>query len=179
MRSVYEFDPEAADFGFVIGFDAMQQNVVEHFMLFEFAFGKRHRKARSINRQIEFLQKIRQRADVVFVSVRQYQRGQITAKFFQKIEIRYRNINAVRSFFGKAHSRVNDDHLIAVTDAHAVHPEFADAAKRYNFYSFHNLFLLPSNKKLKILNLRLYHSRTIFSFVLLFPPVSVKFRMTI
>jgi hypothetical protein len=53
---------------------------------------------------------------VVFVSVRQNKRGQIVGVFVQKIEIRNRNINAVRRFFGKSHSRVNDNHFVAVTN---------------------------------------------------------------
>ena len=78
-----------------------------------------------------------ERSDVVFVAVRQDDRGQIVAIFFEKIEIRDRNIDAVRRFLGKSHAGVDDDHLIAVADAHAVHPELADAAERNYFDLFH------------------------------------------
>ena len=75
MRSVYIFDFKHADFRHLIGFNAVQKHVVEHLMLVQTFIGEREREPRSVNRQIEFLQKIRQRANVVFVSVRENQRG--------------------------------------------------------------------------------------------------------
>ena len=68
---------------------------------------------------------------MVFVPVGEDQGGQVVAIFFEKIEIRDRDVDAIRRFFGKSHAGIDDDHLVAVPDAHAVHPELADAAKRY------------------------------------------------
>ena len=70
---------------------------------------------------------------MVFVPVCQHQRRQVIAVFFKKIEIGNGNIDTEGRFLGKAHAGINNDHLIAVPDAHAVHPEFADAAERYDF----------------------------------------------
>ena len=63
--------------------------------------------------------------------------GQVVAKFFEKIEIRDRDVDAVGRFLGKTHSGVDDDHLVAISDAHAVHPKFADAAQGYYFDLIH------------------------------------------
>ena len=73
-------------------------------------------------------------ADVVFVAVGEDDGGQVVAIFFEKIEIRYRNIDPKRRFLRKAHAGVDNDHLIGVSDAHAVHPKLADPTKWYNFY---------------------------------------------
>ena len=70
---------------------------------------------------------------MVFVTVREDDRRQVVAILFEKIEIRNRDIDAVRRLFGKTHPGVDDDHLVAISDAHAVHPKFADAAKRNYF----------------------------------------------
>ena len=73
---------------------------------------------------------------MVFVTVCQDDRRQVISIFLEKVEIRYRNINTIRRFFGKAHTGIDDDHLVAVADSHAIHPEFADTAKRDYFNSF-------------------------------------------
>src|SRR5436190_7966037 len=72
---------------------------------------------------------------MVFVAVSQDDCGQVVAILFEKVEIGNRNVHTERRFFRKAHPGVHDDHLIGVPDAHAVHPKFADAAKR-NYFNF-------------------------------------------
>jgi hypothetical protein len=71
------------------------------------------------------------------MAMRQDDSRQIVTIFFEKIEVGDRNINAVRGLLRETHARINDDHLIAVPDAHAVHPKLADPAERYNFYLVH------------------------------------------
>ena len=92
----------------------------------------------TVNRQVEFFEDVRERADMVFVPVRENDRGQVVAIFFEKIEIRDRDIDAIRRFLGKAHSGIDDDHLVAIADAHAVHPELADAAQ-WNYFDLVHL----------------------------------------
>ena len=65
------------------------------------------------------------------MAVREYDRGQIVAVFLEEIKIRDRDIDAVWRFLGKAHAGIDNDHFVGIADAHAVHPELADAAKRY------------------------------------------------
>jgi len=63
--------------------------------------------------------------------------GQVITIFFEKVEIGNRDIDAKRCFLREAHARIDNDHLAAVSDAHTVHPEFADAAERNYFYLIH------------------------------------------
>ena len=115
----------------------MHQNVVEHLEFVKTLFRQRQREARSVNRQIVFFENVRQRTNVVLVAVREDNGGQVVAVLFEKVEIRYRNVDAERRFLWKTHTGVDDDHLVAVPDTHAVHPELADPAKRYDFDLFH------------------------------------------
>ena len=135
MRRVNEFDPEIPDLDNIVRLYPMDQYLAEHLVFFETFFGQGDRKTRGINRQIEFLEDVGQCPDVVFVAVREDDRGQVVAIFFEKIEIRNRYVDAIRRFLGKAHAGVDDDHLIGVPDAHAVHPEFADPAQG-NYLNF-------------------------------------------
>ena len=51
MRCVNIFDRKIPDLRNVVRFDAVKQNVVEHFMFIEFSFGESVREMRQINRQ--------------------------------------------------------------------------------------------------------------------------------
>ena len=118
----------------IVRLDAMQQHVVRACRIRSSRFSvKGERKSRRINRQIEFAENIGESADVVFVAVREDDRGQIVAIFFEKIEIWNRDIDAKRRFLRKAHPGIDDYHLVAVPDSHAVHPKFADPAERDYF----------------------------------------------
>ncbi len=146
MRCVNELDLEFADRDNVIRLDAMHQNVVEHIELAQTLFGQCQRKTRRIDRKIEFAKDVREGTDMVFVSVRENDRRQVVTIFFEKVEIRYADINPERRLLRKSHSRVDDDHLVLVANAHAVHAEFADAAERY-YFQFCHLFLASITNK--------------------------------
>lgn len=128
-----ELNLKAADLDRVSGLDTMHQHIVKHSKLLEPLFRQSERESGAVNRKIELFEYIREGTDVVFVPVCEDYRRQVVSIFLEKIEIRYRNIDSVRRFFGKAHAGVHYDHLVAVPDAHAVHPELTDAAERYYF----------------------------------------------
>src|SRR5712692_7959491 len=108
----------------------MKQHVAEQLMLIEFAFRESGREMRSVNRNVELLEYIRQRAQVVFVTMCENYCRDVVAILFEKIKVRNGDINAVRSLFGKAHAGVEDQHLVAVTHDHTIHPKLADTAER-------------------------------------------------
>jgi len=54
------------------------------------------------------------------------------AVLLEKREVGRHHVDAQQFGFGKHHSRVNDDNVIAELHSHAVHAEFAEAAKRNN-----------------------------------------------
>src|SRR5689334_4576787 len=66
---------------------------------------------------------------MIFVAVREHNRGDGVFVFVEKVKIRNRDIDAVSSLLGKAHPGVENQHLVAVTHRHTVHSKLADAAE--------------------------------------------------
>src|SRR6476659_7108562 len=99
-------------------------------MLFELAFGQSGGEVRTVNRHIELLENVRQRAEVILMSVRKHYRGDVVAILFKKIKVRNADVNAIGRFFRKAHARVENEHLILITHSHAIHSKLADTAER-------------------------------------------------
>ena len=70
---------------------------------------------------------------MIFVTVRENDRGDVVAILFEEVEVGNADIDAVGSLFGKAHAGVEDEHLVAVAHSHAIHPKLADTAEGNNF----------------------------------------------
>src|SRR5689334_6689092 len=129
MRNADEFNLEDADVYDVARFDAMQQDVAEQIVFFEFTFGETRGEVRTVNRNVETFEEVRQRTEMIFVTVREDDGGDSVAIFVEKIEIRDRNVDAVSRFLGKAHPGVENQHLVAVPHSHAIHSKLADTTE--------------------------------------------------
>src|SRR2546421_3035062 len=70
---------------------------------------------------------------MIFMPMRKNDRGDVVAKLFEDFKIGNANVDAVDALFGKAHARVENEHLVAIAHQRAVHPELADAAEGNNF----------------------------------------------
>src|SRR6185437_5777822 len=132
MGNADEFDLENADVYNVARLDAMQQHIAEQIVFFEFAFRETGSEMRTVNRDVETFEEVRQRAEMIFVTVREDDGGDRVAIFVEKIEIRDRNVDAVSRFLGKAHPGVENQHLVAVAHSHAIHSKLADTAEWYD-----------------------------------------------
>src|SRR5215213_10935931 len=132
MRNSDEFDLENTDIDNVPRFHAMKQHVTEQFVFFELAFSESGCEMRAVNRNVELFQEIRKRTEVIFVTVSEDYRSDIVAVLVQKVEIRDRNVDSIRGFFRKSHSGVENQHLVAETNSHAIHSKLADAAEWYD-----------------------------------------------
>ena len=77
-----EFDLKGPDLDHLPGLDAVQFHLVEHLVLFQAPLHERQRERRAIHRNVEFGQQKGQRADVVFMPVRQQQRTHKLFVFF-------------------------------------------------------------------------------------------------
>ena len=71
MGDVDKLNPERACFDDLLRLDCLQPRLVSHFVLFETALHQRQRERGAINRHVKISQKIRNRADVVFMGMRQ------------------------------------------------------------------------------------------------------------
>jgi len=111
----------------------MQHHIAENAVLIQLALRQTERETRSVNRHVESLQDVRQRAQVIFVPMRKDDRGNLVAILFQDLEIRNADIDAIDALFGKAHARIDDYHLVAKAHQRAIHPKLADAAEGDDF----------------------------------------------
>ena len=107
----------------------MDQRVAHQVVLFEFAFRQAGGEMRTVDGNVEFLEDVRQRTQMVLVTVGEHYRSDVVAILFEEVKIRNANVNTVSSLFGKAHAGVENDHLILVTHSHAIHPKLADTAE--------------------------------------------------
>src|SRR5437763_5280683 len=108
-------------------------------MLFQLAFRESQREVRSVNRNVESLQHVRQRAEMIFMAVRENNGRDFVAILFEDFEIRNANIDAIDALCRKAHAGVKDEHLVAIAQQGAVHPELADAAEGNYFKDISHL----------------------------------------
>src|SRR6185503_21266645 len=108
----------------------MEQYVAEQIVFFEFAFRESRSEVRTVYRNVELLQQVRQRTEVIFVTVRENYRGDVVAVLVEKTEVRNRNIHSIRRLLRKPHPGVENQHLVTVTHSHAIHSKLADTAER-------------------------------------------------
>src|SRR6476660_3892434 len=133
MRGANEFDRERSNRHDIARLDAMQHYVTEKSVLIQLALCQAQREVRRINRHVDLLQDVRQRADMIFMSMRENNRRDVLLVLFEDFEIRNADIDAVDALFGKAHARVEHQHLVAAAQQSTVHPELADSAEGNDF----------------------------------------------
>src|SRR5688500_18316654 len=130
MRCPDELDSKRSDLDNLTRLNAMNQYVVEQVVLFEFSFRQPNREVRGVDRHVEFLEDVRKRSQVVLMTVRENDRGEVISVLFEKIKVGDTDVHPVNAFFRKPHSGVNDDHFIVIAHSHTIHPELADSAER-------------------------------------------------
>ena len=74
-------------------------------MFFEFAFRQAGGEMRAVDRNIEFLEQIRQSAQMIFVAVREDDGRDVVFVLVEKTKIRDRNVDAVRGLLRGSPSR--------------------------------------------------------------------------
>src|SRR5215216_2085613 len=106
MRNAYELHLKGTDIDDVTRLDAMQQHVAEQVVFFEFAFREAGSEVRTVNRDVEPLEYVWQRAEMIFVTVCKDDGGDVVAILVEKREVWDRDVYAVGGFFRKAHPGV-------------------------------------------------------------------------
>src|SRR5215211_6850325 len=129
MRDANEFHLKRADVHHVARLDAMQQHVAQQVVFFEFAFSEAGCEVGTVDGNVEPFQNVRQRAKMIFVTVRQDYGGDLVAILVEEAEVWDRDVYAVSRLFGKAHAGVENQHLVAVADSHTIHSKLADTAE--------------------------------------------------
>ncbi len=133
MRRADEFDSERTKGDHIARLDSVQQHVAKYSMLVQLAFRQAEGEVRCVNRNVDLLQHIRQRTEMIFVAMRENNGQDFVPVLFENFKIRNTNIDAIDALFGKTHARVQHEHLVAEAQQSTVHPELADTAEGNNF----------------------------------------------
>src|SRR5438309_2289604 len=139
MRRANEFNCEGTDSYDVARLDAVQQHVAQNSVLVEFAFCKAESEARSINGNVELFQNVRKRAQMIFMAVGENDGRDVVAILFKNFEVWNANVYAIDTLFGKAHARIEDEHLVAGAQQGAIHPKLTDSAQGNDFEDIRQL----------------------------------------
>ena len=118
------------------GLTARSIGIFVHRVLFETPLDQRKRERGPVDRHVELGEEESDRADMVLVTVRQQQRAHMLAVLFEERQIRRDDVHAEQFGFGKHHSGVDHDDVVAVPEGHHVHPELAQSAERDDLQFF-------------------------------------------
>ena len=103
--------------------------------------GERHR----VDRHIQLLEDIRHSADMILVSVRDYDSADAGGIGLEIADVRQNHVNAVHILVRKAHAAVNDDYIAAeLKDSHVL-SYLAKSAQRNDLQFRYHLFFNFSN----------------------------------
>ena len=108
-----------------------QRHLIQESVLAQFRFDEREREGRCVDRSLDERHDMRHGADVIFVTVRQHQRGG-TAFLVQVREIRDDAVHAQHVGIGKHDPGVDDDRRLTPAERQHVHAELAESAKGYD-----------------------------------------------
>src|SRR5258706_388228 len=133
MGRADELDREGTDRDYVARLDAMQHHIAQDAVLIKLALRQAQREPRSVNRNIEPLQNVRQCAKMIFVSVRKNNCRIFCAILLEALKIRNEDTDTIAPLLGKAHAGVNNDHPATVTKKLKFHPKLADTAEGDDF----------------------------------------------
>ena len=132
VRDAQELDLEGADLDDVLRPDG-PEGVVGEIVFVQLGADERQRQRRAVDRTIDVRQQVGDGPDVVFVPVREHERGD--AALLQVGEVGNDEVDAEELDVGERHPGVDDETRVPVRDRHEVHAEFAEAAQRDDFKS--------------------------------------------
>ncbi len=130
VRHGDEFNLVGADFNEAAREHFAERRGLQQSRFVEAFFYQCQRETRSVHRNIQIAQDVGQRANVIFVAVRQHNGPDVRAILLQIRDIRNHQIDAQKFRFGEHHARVDDDDVVTEPQRHHVHAEFAEAAER-------------------------------------------------
>ena len=128
VANVEELDGERAKLQHVVRCDGVELGVVEQPVLPQLDLSQPQRQASAEHRDIELLQHIGQRADVILVAVGQEDAFDLLGAFHQVSDVGDDDVNAVHVAFREHQSGVDHQQALVVFEHHHVLADLADAA---------------------------------------------------
>jgi len=116
----------------------------EQRMLFKFLPHQRQRELRAVNRHVQITKNVGDRANMIFMRVRQDDGSHHAPVLFQVGNVRDDDIDAQQLLLGKHQSRIDHDDVLATAEGHHVHAELAQPAQRNSPQRRSAQFFFPS-----------------------------------
>ncbi len=110
----------------------MARHCVHHIVLGQLALNEAHGKPRRVNRHVDLLQYIRDRADVVLVSVGDDESLHLLQVFFQECRVRQHQVDAKHVVLRERQTAVDHDDRITVLECGHIHTDLLKPPKRYD-----------------------------------------------
>ncbi len=130
VRDVNEFHVEWADLHVPPGEHFAQVGLVQQAVLFQALAHQRQRELRAVDRHVQIAQNIRQRADVIFVPVRQHDGAHHVAVLLQVGDVGNDDVNAEQFGFREHHPGIDHHNVVSGAQSQHVHAELAKSAER-------------------------------------------------
>ena len=124
---------EAAELKLIARLFREDLRMVKQVMLFELELNDRRRQRRCIDRHVKLLEHIRDRANVVLVSVRDDHAADAVFVGLQVADVRDDHVNAVEVLIRKAHAAVDKEHILAILVNGEVLADLTEPAERDDF----------------------------------------------
>lgn len=103
---------------------------------FQASFQDTQGQGRAVDRHVQLFQDIRQGADMVFVAVGQENPPQLILVFYQIGDVGNHQIDAKHVIFREHKARVEQNHVIPITEHGHVLSDFTKTAQRNDIYFF-------------------------------------------
>src|SRR5664280_932049 len=126
VRDLHRVYRENADLESLSGANLVQHRVIQQAVFFQLPFYIGEGKLRPIDRHVEFAEHPWQRANMVFVAMRENDSPYFFAVLDEVANIGHHDIDAEELGLRKHHPGINHNDVVAIAYGHAVHAEFAE-----------------------------------------------------
>ncbi|MNV31098.1 hypothetical protein D3C71_1223900 [compost metagenome] len=129
IRAEERYDERASELDFRIFVNQNALGLTKQIGFFQLILYKSKRELRTVYRNVQMLEHIRQASDMVFVTMRQHNASYLVAVLRQIGNIRNNDINAEHILFWELQSRIHDDNVVTVLDYVHVFSDLTDSAQ--------------------------------------------------
>ena len=133
MIRVDELDLKAAELELITRLFREDLRVIEQVVLFELELNDRRRQRGRVDRHIELLEHVRDRADMVLMPVRDDHAADAVFVCLQVADVRDDHVDAIEVLIRKAHAAVDKEHVLAILIDGEVLADLTEPAERDDF----------------------------------------------
>ena len=133
MIRVDELDLKAAELELITRLFREDLRVIEQVVLFELELNDRRRQRGRVDRHIELLEHVRDRADMVLMPVRDDHAADAVFVCLQIADVRDDHVDAIEVLIRKAHAAVDKEHVFAILIDGEVLADLTEPAERDDF----------------------------------------------